>query len=212
MKRIHVEVEYIENLLGTASANPDIHSEFIASKAADDKESAFNRRSKDEKIAEEIAALGVEGAQEKAMTVFPRMDDGTPFTWDYQWKGFFKDACGMLRRADGMKSAKLKAYKKEIDGLVFVFPRMIPLLLPEGGEVGRLERPLRASTAQGERVCLEYSETVPEGTTQEFDIVVMRDALLPYVIEWLKYGEMRGMGQWRNSGCGRFMFRFQEVR
>lgn len=212
MKRIHVEVEYIENLLGTASANPDIHSEFIASKAADDKESAFNRRSKDEKIAEEIAALGVEGAQEKAMTVFPRMDDGTPFTWDYQWKGFFKDACGMLRRADGMKSAKLKAYKKEIDGLVFVFPRMIPLLLPEGGEVGRLERPLRASTAQGERVCLASSETVPEGTTQEFDIVVMRDALLPYVIEWLKYGEMRGMGQWRNSGCGRFMFRFQEVR
>jgi len=212
MKRIHVEVEYIENLLGTASANPDIHSEFIASKAADDKEGAFNRRSKDEKIAEEIAALGVEGAQEKAMTVFPRMDDGTPFTWDYQWKGFFKDACGMLRRADGMKSAKLKAYKKEIDGLVFVFPRMIPLLLPEGGEVGRLERPLRASTAQGERVCLASSETVPEGTTQEFDIVVMRDALLPYVIEWLKYGEMRGMGQWRNSGCGRFMFRFQEVR
>lgn len=212
MKRIHVEVEYIENLLGTASVNPDIHSEFIASKAADDKESAFNRRSKDEKIAEEIAALGVEGAQEKAMTVFPRMDDGTPFTWDYQWKGFFKDACGMLRRADGMKSAKLKAYKKEIDGLVFVFPRMIPLLLPEGGEVGRLERPLRASTAQGERVCLASSETVPEGTTQEFDIVVMRDALLPYVIEWLKYGEMRGMGQWRNSGCGRFMFRFQEVR
>ena len=89
---------------------------------------------------------------------------------------------------------------------------MIPLLLPEGGEVGRLERPLRASTAQGERVCLASSETVPEGTTQEFDIVVMRDALLPYVIEWLKYGEMRGMGQWRNSGCGRFMFRFQEVR
>lgn len=212
MKRIHVEVEYIESLLGTASANPDIHSEFIASKAADDKEGALNRRSKDEKIAEEIAALGVEGAQEKAMTVFPRMDDGTPFTWDYQWKGFFKDACGMLRRADGMKSAKLKAYKKEIDGLVFVFPRMIPLLLPEGGEVGRLERPLRASTAQGERVCLASSETVPEGTTQEFDIVVMRDALLPYVIEWLKYGEMRGMGQWRNSGCGRFMFRFQEVR
>ena len=131
---------------------------------------------------------------------------------DYKFYAYDRSLTVVLRRADGMKSAKLKAYKKEIDGLVFVFPRMIPLLLPEGGEVGRLERPLRASTAQGERVCLEYSETVPEGTTQEFDIVVMRDALLPYVIEWLKYGEMRGMGQWRNSGCGRFMFRFQEVR
>lgn len=31
------------------------------------------------------------------MTVFPRDKDGTPFIWDYQMKGMFKDACGGLR-------------------------------------------------------------------------------------------------------------------
>jgi hypothetical protein len=214
-KKLKVEIEFIEPLLGTASANPDIHSEYIASKAADDEEGEFNRRSKDAKMAEEIAAIGVEGAQGKAMTVFARMDDGeTPCIWDYHVKGYFKDACKMLKKSDGTKSKSLKAYKQEIDGLVHVFPRKIALRLPEGagvGEVGKLERPLRASTAQGERVCLSSSETVPEGTTAEFEVTLMRDALVDYVKEWLDYGELRGMGQWRNAGWGRFMYRMTEV-
>ena len=50
------------------------------------------------------------------MTIFPR-DNGVPIYWDYQIKGFFKDACGMLRKVTGSKSSKIKAYKKEIDGL-----------------------------------------------------------------------------------------------
>lgn len=193
MKKLHVKVTYIEELLGTASANPEIHSEFIASKAPD----APSRE-------EEVAALGADAVEEKAMTVFPRMDDGTPFTWDYQWKGYFKDACGMLRRADGTKSAKLKAFKKEIDGLVFPQPRKIALNLPEGGEVGECQRPLRASTAQGERIALAHSETVPAGTTQEFDVVILKDTLEALVREWLEYGVLHGTGQWRNSGKGRY--------
>ena len=51
------------------------------------------------------------------MTIFPR-DNGVPIYWDYQIKGFFKDACGMLRKVTGSKSSKIKAYKKEIDGLI----------------------------------------------------------------------------------------------
>lgn len=195
MKRIKVKVTYVEELLGTASANKELHSEFIASKAPD----APSRE-------EEVAALGAEEVTEKAMTVFPRLEDGTPFTWDYQWKGFFKDSCGMLRRADGTKSAKLRAYKKEIDGLVFVTPRKVPLVLPEGGEVGECQRPLRASTAQGERIALAHSETVPAGTTQEFEVTVLRDELEDYVHEWLDYGILHGTGQWRNSGKGRYVY------
>ena len=100
----------------------------------------------------------------------------------------------------------MKAYKKEIDGLIFVFPREIPLDLPDGAIIGQCQRPLRASTAQGERVALANSETVPAGTTQEFEIRMLRDDLLPYVLEWLTYGELHGTGQWRNSGKGRFYF------
>lgn len=193
MKEVKVKVTYTEELLGTANANPEIHSEFIASKAPD----APSRE-------EEVASLGAEAVEEKTMTVFPRLDDGTPFTWDYQWKGYFKDACGMLRRADGSKSAKLKAFKKEIDGLVFVTPRKVPLVLPDGGEVGECQRPLRASTAQGERIALAHSETVPAGTTQQFKVTVLKDDLMPLVEEWLAYGILHGTGQWRNSGKGRF--------
>lgn len=195
MRRLHVEVRYTEEMLGTASADPEIHSRFIASKAADAAS-----------IEDEVAAIGVEEATEKAMTVFPR-ENGRPFTWDYQWKGFFKDSCGMMRRATGSKSAKVKAYKKEIDGLVFVVPRKVPLVLPEGEAIGECQRPLRAQTAQGERIALAHSETVPAGTTQEFDVALLKDDLVPVVLEWLAYGEFHGTGQWRNSGKGRFVCR-----
>lgn len=193
MKEIKIRVTYFEQLLGTASANKELHDTFIASKAPD----APSRE-------EEVAALGVDEVSEKDMTIFPKLDDGTPFMWDYQWKGFFKDSCGMLRRGTGYRSAKLTAFKKVIDGLVFPKPRRIPLSVPDGMEMGELQRPLRASTAQGERIALAHSETCPEGTTQEFTIMVLKDDLLPIIREWLDYGALHGTGQWRNAGYGRF--------
>lgn len=195
MIKLHCEIEYTEELLGTASANKELHSEFIASKAPD----AKSRE-------EEIAALGADEVEHKDMTVFHRMEDGTPCLFNYQWKGYFKDSCGMLRRASGFKSAKLTAYKKVIDGLIFIKQRMIPLVLPEGGQIGTCQRPLRAQTAQGERIALANSETVPAGTRQSFDILILRDDLKPYVIEWLDYGILHGTGQWRNAGKGSFLY------
>ena len=112
----------------------------------------------------------------------------------------------MLRRVSGTKSSKIKAYKKEIDGLVFVSPRLIELQMPDGGEVGDLQRPLRAQTAQGERVALAHSETVPAGTVQEFDITCLKDDLMDVVLEWLDYGALHGTGQWRNAGYGVFSY------
>ncbi len=195
MKTIKVRITYTEDLLGTANANPDIHREFIASNAPD----APSRE-------EEIEAIGVDAMVDKSMTVFPRDADGEPFTWDYQWKGFFKESCSMLRRVDKTKSKALKAYKKEIDGLVFVSPRKIPLVLPDGESIGNCQRPLRAQTMQGERVALANSETAPAGTTQEFEILLYKDDLEAAVIEWLDYGRVHGTGQWRNSGKGRFEY------
>lgn len=193
MKKLKCKVTYIEPLLGTASANPELHSAYIASKAPDAAS-----------IEDEVAAIGAEAVEKKAMTVFPRMDDGTPFTYDYQLKGFFKESCSMLRRADGYRSKKLTAFKKVIDGLVFVTPRRIALVLPDGAEVSEMQRPLRASTPQGERVALAHSEVVPEGTTQTLTIQILKDDLEPLVREWMEYGELHGTGQWRNASWGRF--------
>ena len=204
MKAITVRLTFIEEVLGTSSGNPDLHREFIASKAPD----AIKRE-------EEVAAIGVDAEVEKSMTVFPKSANGTPFFWDYQIKGFFKDTCSALSRCKGediaKESCKLKAYKKIIDGNVFVWPRCIPIDM-KGGLMDSCQRPLRASTAQGERIALANSESVPEGSEISFSVLVLQDGLHDAVIEWLNYGLLRGIGQWRNSGKGRFVYEIVEDR
>ena len=197
-KILKVRVTMFDEILGTASANPEIHEEFIASKAPD----APSRE-------EEVAAVGADEVFEKGMTVFPRVD-GKPIAWDYQWKGFFKDACGCLRKIPGSACEKIKAYKKEIDGLIFVEPRAIPIRFD--GEMGICQRPLRGQTAQGERIALASSESIPAGAVMEFEIRMLLPAHEKAVREMLNYGQLRGFGQWRNSGKGRFRYEILEER
>ena len=191
MKEIKAKITFTEELLGTASSDPEVHKTYIASKAPNAP-----------KLEEEVEALGVDNIAEKSMTIFPRDKDGNPILWDYQIKGFFKDSCSALRKVTGTASSKIKAYKKEIDGLIFVFPREIKINL--NGEIGICERPLRAQTAQGERVALASSETVPAGSSAKITIRCLSDAHEKAVREWLDYGQLKGLGQWRNSGKGRF--------
>lgn len=192
-----IKITLNEEMLGMSTANADIYREYIASKSPDAAT-----------IDEEVASIGVDAVEEKGITVFPRMEDGTPFLWDYQMKGFFKDTCQMLSKAGkagyegGKACAALKAYKKAIDGLLFVSPRKIPVIL--SGEIGFCSRPLRAMTMQGERVSLAKAETCPAGSTIEFEITCLDKNLENMVVECLNYGSMRGLGQWRNSGKGVF--------
>ena len=198
-----VKITLNEEMLGMSPANADIYREYIASKSPDAAT-----------IDEEVASVGVDAVEGKGITVFPRMEDGAPFLWDYQIKGFFKDTCQMLSKAGkagyegGKACAALKAYKKAIDGLLFVSPRKIPVVL--SGEIGFCSRPLRAMTMQGERVSLAKSETCPAGSTIEFEITCLDKNLEKMVVECLNYGSMRGLGQWRNSGKG--VFEWEEVK
>jgi hypothetical protein len=194
METFKIKVTFIEEVLGTASSNPEIHSEFIASKGPD----AISRE-------QEIEAIGVDAEIEKSMTIFPK-ENGIPFFWDYQWKGFFKDSCGALARCPGTESHKTKAYKKIIDGCIFVAPRKIMINMT--GPIGNCQRPLRGQTAQGERIALANSETVPAGSTCEFEITCLNKDHEKLVREWLDYGKLKGTGQWRNSGKGRFSVEF----
>lgn len=123
--------------------------------------------------------------------------------YDYQVRGFFKEACGALKKVAGTKSSQIKAHKKQVDNLIFVEPRQIPMDL-HGMTVDNCQRPLRASTAQGERVSLANSEVAPAGTTIEFTVKCLVDSDTEAVKEWLEYGTLKGLGQWRNSGKGRF--------
>lgn len=202
MKKIKVRCTFLEDILGTMPNNDEIYREFIASKSPDAST-----------VEEEVAAIGADEFVEKGTTVFPRNENGVPFLYDYQIKGFFKDACSMLSRVAEKdpvtkkkkpcnESSKLTAYKKVIDGLIFVQPRTIQLNTTE--PISLCQRPLRAQTAQGERVALSISESVSAGSTIEFEVVCLSDEHEKAVREWLDYGYLRGIGQWRNSGKGRF--------
>lgn len=193
MKKIKVRITFIEPILGTSPSDEDIFRKFVGSKAPDA-----------DTVDDEVAALGIEAVVEKGKTIFPRLEDGTPFLYDYQIKGFFKDTCSGLRKVSDTKSSKIKAFKKEIDKLIFPEPRCIPICFD--GEIGECQRPLRAQTMQGERVSLAISEQIPAGATAEFTVRCLPDDYEETIREWLDYGKYSGLGQWRNSGKGRFLW------
>ena len=270
MNTYKVHIEFIEPILGTASPDPRIHERFIASKAPD----APSRE-------EEVAALGVQEVVERGVTIFHKTKDGEPFLWNYQIKGFFKDACYMLRKVGGSKSKALSTYRKDIDGLIFPAPRNIVLhrpqtrvpladvlaegetadgvlgLLPpdcdgrpvlelldtdyldleawdgradlslamfadggrtvvlgEAAPIRVLDRPLRAQTAQGERIALASSEMLDAGTWCDFEVTLLDDSAKyrEAMVEWFSYGQLRGIGQWRNAGHGSFLCRVTDPK
>lgn len=193
MITLKVKMIFDEEVLGTASANPDIHRDYIASNAPDAM-----------KLKEEVEAIGEEEVFEKGMTVFSKDENGNPLVWDYQIKGYFKDSIKQLRNIPKSKCSAIKNYKQKVDGLVFPAPRKI--MIEQGGDMGICQRPLRASTAQGERVALASSETVPVGSSITFDVKLLDPSLEKPILEALDYGRLHGFGQWRNSGKGRFHY------
>ena len=204
-RKYRVKLTFTADLLGTTPLDVDVLTNHI-------------RGREGEGIPDDELETAPE-SNEKGMTGFHALPDGTPILYDYMIKGFFKDACSMLRRVKGSVSSSLRAHKKVIDGLVFVRPRQIRLQLPSGAEMGTMTRPLRAQTAQGERVALACSQTLPAGTVLEFELTVLgkllasgsKDRTDELLEEWFAYGALRGLGQWRNAGWGTFTYELEEV-
>lgn len=162
--------------------------------------------------------------------------DNIPFYYNYQIRGFFKDSCGLLSKADEVdengkkigttESAKIKAYKKVIDGGIFVFPRRIAIEIPEfyleddgftmipskdeDGKLRILSRSLRISSPTGERVAIASSEFIPAGSKMRFTIGMTSLKFKPAVVEWLNYAVVHGISGWRNSGLG--ICRWREIK
>jgi len=208
---MRVRITFLEEALGTLSNNKEVFSEFIASKSPDAST-----------VEEEIEAIGKEEYENKQMTVFPRNSEGDIFIYDYQWKGFFKEAGKAMNRIPDSKTKRLKAFVQIINKNIFIKAdvpdnikgrierkkrsRQILLKLPEGASMGCCQRPLRGQTAQGERISLASSETIPEGTVCEFTICMQDDKYKKVIEEWLDCGEFLGTLQWRNSGKGTFVW------
>ena len=200
MERMKVKLMFIDEILGSQPNDKEIYSNFIAGKAPDAKT-----------IEQEIEEFGTVEVDAKGTTVFARDKDGNPCLKSYQIKGFFKSACGALRRVPGTRSNKCKAYKKVIDDTIFVFPdaddpasRLIPIEFD--GTIEVCQRPLRAQTMQGERVALASSESIGARASIVFDVEFYNDTDKELICEWLDHGKMNGLSQWRNSGKGAFVW------
>lgn len=238
-ENLYIEIELLTDSLGMMPPTKKLLEDYIASKAPDAK-------SKEE----EIAIYGEAETADKQTTIWPvarfkydketdRMVDvymdrkaqpnpdeliELPFLYNYQFRGLMKDACGLLSRAKNNESADMKAYKKVIDGNIFVFPRHIAFTVPDqfiddvgyeqtsrtpDGRLNINQRQLRISGPTGERTAISSSEFIPAGSKCKLRIGLTSKMWIPAVKEWLNYGQVRGIGQWRNSGSG--LFRWREL-
>lgn len=251
MTYMHVEIMWTEKALGTSPNNKELLTDYIASQAPDAKT-----------MQEEIDAFGEEEVLNKQLNVYPkgefsydhevgryydvldrRVDpkeyenldkvQDVPYYYNYQIRGFFKDSCGLMQKAEAKdeegkktkttESGKLTSYKKVIDGGIFVFPRRIAIEIPEyyldddgitmipsrdeNGKLRIVQRSLRTSGPSGERVAIAASEMIPAGSTMKFTIGMTSPKFKPAVIEWLNYACVHGISGWRNSGLGTCVWR-----
>jgi hypothetical protein len=200
-------------MLGLSPGNREIFADFIADKAP-----------ATAKVDEEAAALpGPEEMLAKGTCVFAK-DEGGLFFWDYQIRGYFKESMKVLVELGQIKEPNKWNVSKAIDSVVFVTPRKIYLRDGSGEIIADsktyLERPLRASTLQGDRIALARSQQVSAGTKVNFTVSVLAggggkswaNVDLKKIQACLDYGQFKGLGHWRGSGYGRFKWEEQKKK
>jgi hypothetical protein len=190
-----------EGLLGTVPLDPAVYAEYIAKYAptVEEGEEELATLPEDKKAVEEAVKADL-----PVVTGFHRvMVDGVemPAVYNYYVRGFFKSACGTLRTIPDAASAKLTSYKQSINGMAFVFPRIVPIHVV--GDERLFTRPLRAETAQGPRVALATSITLPAGSWFDFTVELISPKVTEEMLfEWCNYAQLQGFGQWRSGGWG----------
>ncbi|MCL1929877.1 hypothetical protein FWF93_01960 [Candidatus Saccharibacteria bacterium] len=197
---LQVKITFTKELLGSQPNDEELFASYMATKAPTK-----------EQTLKDLESFNVNEEIERGTSVFYRDENGNCCLRAYMVTGFFKEACSALRRIPESLSKDLTAYKKVIDLNIFVEPDYIPIVLPEGSKVGMRQRPLRAETAQGPRVALACSESIPPGSTVEFEVELLESAHEQLFLEWLDFGRHHGFGQWRNAGNGRFDYEYKRL-
>lgn len=187
-----VHLQLLSDMLGTAPKDPAVYAAHVASKVSEEVRNA------------ELELLEDADAIEKRGWTGFRYLNGTPGIPAYMVRGYFKAACKALRRVSGTRSSGVRAYKQVIDTLVFVHPWFIPLEVE--GEITYIERPIRVDTPQGQRVATVRSDVCPAGSKLSFYVAVLGLVSGKLLREWLDYGALQGLGQWRSGGFGRFTY------
>lgn len=213
MNQAEYTIRTTEELLASSPCDPSVYKTFIASQAP-----------KPEQTTDEVETL-----QQREITgwsVFHSDDKGL-FLFDFHIKGFLKEAGRNITGTSKPKEEKPKEGSKattqskepqgitalvsKVDRFVFVSPRR--LYFKRNGKIikapdGTKERPLRAMTMQGPRVSLKRSDMLNAGVEITFTVSILplgeKEIKQKHIAEWLEYGRLCGLGEWRNGGFGRF--------
>lgn len=192
-----VKLKLTTDILGTIPKNEKLYTDFIKTKAPED--------------VTENPDIKVE--EEKGWTGFHSDDKGL-YVFNYFIMGFLKNAGNTLK-----EQLDRKAYKSLITRLVFVMERKtrfirngVPLMKADDCN----ERSIRTTGPQGPRVALIKSDVINPGVTLEFTIKVVDGSGKKYIDEddlrtLFDYGELMGLGQFRNGGYGRFTYTLNRV-
>ena len=202
---VDVELELVEDMLGTAPANPETYRDIIIRRMEE-----HYGVVKPALVNEELGTLPRdEELQRPGVTVFHRDSRGV-FVFDYHIKGYLKEIANKFKETFG-----ITAMRDKVESYVYVFPRRVYVTDDRGNPLreptGQMTRPLRAMTMQGPRSTIVVSEVVPAGSRLAFEVRVYQngmkkgDEIRPdTVLALLQFGESQGLGQWRTGGWGRF--------
>lgn len=198
MEKYKLVCTFTEAVLGSQPQR-DVATEFLRKKAVD-------AGAEPDEVDETIASI--DEATERGTTGFHRGPDGKPVFWNYQIKGFFKEAASVFNGA--ANTGGVKNLRSKVAAAVFIEPRMIEIVA--NGAMALNERPLRAMTMQGPRVGLACSEQLPAGTSFTATVVVLKPEIKEALLrELLDYGAYNGFGQWRSGSWGTFTYELTRV-
>lgn len=136
---------------------------------------------------------------------FYKSDSGHPLLLDRHVMGFLKEAAQALDEVFGDE------LESELTRKVFIEPKEIPLILPDGSDVSILDRPPHLIRREGAKVETreETSEAAPVGTRVECELLVYPGIDPDVLTALFEYGALKGIGLGRNQGFGRFEYRLE---
>lgn len=200
--KLNIRITLTTPILGSLPGNKQIFTDHKADKIPTG-----------DQIIEEIECI--EEVMEKATTIFPKNEKGL-FIWDYQFKGFLKESISVMVDLGTIALSKY-IYKRVVDSSIFITPRQCFFKDKDGNPIldckEYFERPLRATTMQGDRIALARSQILPEGIYFDAEITHLKSTNtkskfeqvdMDKIKEALDYGKFKGLGQFRNGGYGSF--------
>ena len=151
---------------------------------------------------------------EKGITCFFRDSKGWPVISSHMILGFMKAAADAYTKTQKPKNGTVLRSSSYTCSIINQHVGMVEQFLPasqdvikdEEGKPKYYQRSLRAMTAQGPRISLAKSEELAAGTEFEFTLKVLDGSALTekHIKTIFSYGQLKGLGQFRNSDFGTF--------